>query len=408
MEKDKIVNTLSKILEWAFYILIVAVTFSTTLVEIAIAIIIVAWLARKFIQKDFSLPKHLFLIVFAIFIFWNLISFFNSSYLYESIRGLIKVIKYGLLLTIIIDAFKSKQILKRAVYILIIWSLVIALNGIAQNVLGFGFLRLRVINILDTQCRVFSCRILSSFRHPNNFGAYLVLIIPVFLSFILSKRINLRNRVYFSLGLMPLSFCLIRTYSKGAWLALFVAILILVLLKSRKLFAILIISVIILPFFLPQQIKSRAFDALNFQEGTSWERAKLWNGTFIMIKEHPFLGFGVNTYTKNFPAYKPKDYWSAIYPHNSYLHMATEIGLVGLGLFLTLIILAFVYISRHLKFLPAGRMRSVTMGLFAGSIGFLIHSGVDTHLYSVNLMVTFYLLLGLCIALCNYARTNLA
>lgn len=401
MEKDKIVNTLSKIIEWAFYILIAAVTFSTTFVETAIAVIIVAWLARKFIQKDFSLPKHLFLAVFVLFIFWNLISFFNSGYLYESIRGLIKAIKYGLLLTIIIDVFKSKQILKRAVYILITWSLIVALNGIAQNILGFGLIRLRTVNPLESLYRLSS-----SFRHSNNFGAYLVLIIPIFLSFIFSKGTNLRNRIYYLSGLMPLLYCVIRTCSRGAWLALLVAMLILGLLKSKKLFAILIILVIILPFFLPHQIRVRAFDALNFQEGTSWERAKLWDGAFTMIKEHPFLGFGVNTYTKNFPAYKPKDYWSAIYPHNSYLHMATEIGLVGLGLFLTFIILAFVYISRHLKFLPEGWMRSATIGLFAGLIGFLAHSAVDTHLYSINLAVVFYLLLGLCIALCNYARIS--
>ncbi len=401
MKSGKIINVIDKITEWTFYVLIAAVTFSTSLVETAIAIIIVSYFLRKFIQKVFSLPKHLFLAVFVLFIFWNLISFFNSSYLYESVRGLIKVIKYGLLLTITIDTFKSKQILKRAVYVLIIWSLAIALNGFVQNVLGFGLIRLRTINPLDC-----SLRISSSFRHSNNFGAYLVLIIPIFLSFIFSKGTNWRNRIYYLFGLMPLLYCVIRTCSRGAWLALFVAILILGLLKSRKLFAILIVLVIILPFFLPQQIKSRAFDALNFQEGTSWERLKLWNGAFTMIKERPFLGFGVNTYTKNFPAYKPKDYWSAIYPHNSYLHMATEIGLIGLGLFLTFIILAFAYISRHLKFLPEGWMRSATIGLFAGSIGFLIHSGVDTHLYSINLAVMFYLLLGFCIALCNYARIN--
>lgn len=401
MEKDKIVNTLSKIIEWAFYVLIVAVTFSTTLVETAIAVIIVAWLARKFIQKDFSLPKHLFLAVFVLFILWNLLSFLNSGYLYESIRGLLKVVKYGLLLTIIIDVFKSKQILKRTVYVLVTCSLIIALNGIVQSGLGFGLIRLRTIDPLD-----YLSRISSSFRHSNNFGAYLVLIMPIFLSFIFSKGTNWRNRIYYLFGLMPLLYCVIRTCSRGAWFALFVAILILGLLKSRKLFAILIVLVIILPFFLPHQIRVRAFDALNFQEGTSWERLKLWNGAFAMIKEHPFLGFGVNTYDKNSPAYKPKDYWSAIYPHNSYLHMATETGLMGLGLFLTFVILAFVYISRHLKFLPEDWMRSATIGLFAGLIGFLAHSEVDTHLYSINLAVMFYLLLGFCIALCNYARIN--
>lgn len=401
MNFNRIINILDKIIEWAFYLLIAAVTFSTSLVEISISIIVIGYFLRKIIQKNFSFPKHLFLAIFVIFIFWNLFSFFSSNYLYESTRGLVKVIKYGLILAITIDVFKSKQIIKRAIYFLIIWSLVIALNGIVQNFLGFGLIRLRTINTLDVLSRISS-----SFRQSNNFGAYLVVIIPIFLSSIFSKKINLRSRLYFSLGLAPLFFCLIKTSSRGAWLALSAAVLILGLLKSKRLFIALIIMFIILLFFLPQQIKMRTFNLLNFQEGTKWERLKLWNGALMMIKEHPLIGFGVNTYTRNFPAYKPTDYWGIIYPHNSYLHMATEIGLIGLGLYLTFIILVFRYIGKCLNLPPEGWISNTIMGLFAGLIGFLIHSAVDTHLYSVNLAVMFYLLLGLCVALCNYVRTN--
>jgi len=371
------------------------------LTEISIAVIIVAWFAKKIIQKDTSFPKHLFLAVFAIFILWNLVSFFNSGYLYESTRGLIKIIKYGLLLAITIDVFKSERFLKRTIYFLIIWSLVIALNGIVQNILGFGLIRLRTVNTLD-----YLHRVSSSFRQSNNFGVYLVVVIPIFLGFILSEKINLRNRIYFLFGAAPLSFCLIRTYSRGAWLALFASILILSFLKSKRLFAVLLILAIVTIFILPAQIKGRVADLWNFQEGTSWERLKLWKGALLMIEEHPLIGFGVNTYTRNFPAYKPGAYPDVIYSHNCYLHMATEIGLIGLGLFLAFIILVFTYISRRLKFLSGGWMRSAAIGLFAGLIGFLIHSAVDTHLYSVNLAVMFYFLLGFCVALCNYARIN--
>ncbi len=401
MGKEKIINILDKILEWAFYVLITAVTFSTALVEVAVSVIIICYFLRKITRKDFAFPRYLFLVAFGLFALWNLFSFYNSNYFYESIRGLIKVVKYGLLLVITIDTFKARRMLKKAIYVLIFWSLVIALNGIVQHILGFGVMRLRTIDALD-----YLHRISSSFRHANNFGAYLVMIMPIYLSFIFCKKIKRRNKICFSLGLTPLIFCIIRTYSRGAWLALFVAMLILALLKSRKIFVALIVLIVILTLFLPHRIKSRASDSLNFQEGTSWERLKLWNGALLMVKEHPFLGFGVNTYTKNFPDYKPPDYWGVIYPHNSYLHMATEIGLVGLGLFLTFIILAFIYASSCFKLMPGGWIASAAKGLFVGLLGFLIHSAVDTHLYSVNLVIMFYLLLGLCIALCNYVRAN--
>ena len=352
-------------------------------------------------QKDFSLPKHIFLVIFVVFIFWNLLSFYRSGYLYESIRGLLKVIKYGFVLIISLETFRSKDFAKKVFYFLILWSLVIALNGIIEGRLGFDLIRLKAVNSLD-----YLLRISSSFHQSNDFGAYLVFIIPIFLSFIFSKKINWPNRAYFLCSFTILFYCLMRTYSRGAWLSLFIATLILSLLKSKKLLVGIIILMVILSFFSSHNVKERIFNLFNFEEGTSWERLKLWKGAMAMIKEHPFLGFGVNTYTKNFPKYKPNDYPDSIYPHNCYLQMATEIGLVGLGLFLMFNVFLFMHIAKNLKLLSPGWIKNAVIGLFAGLIGFLIHSTVDTHLYSVNLAVMFYFLLGLCVALCDYGKDN--
>ncbi len=401
MNKGKVIPVLDKIIEWAFYVLIVAVTFSNSLAEGSVAVIFIGYLIKKIIKKDASFPHQLFLVVFAAFLAWNAISIFNSGYLYESLRGLLKVIKYGLLLVITTDVFRQERLLKRTVFFLLIWSVAIALNGIIQGWLGFDIIRFNTVNTLD-----YLPRISSSFPQANDFGAYLVLVIPVFLSFTFSKNIALRHRVYFLLGLLVLSYCIMRTYSRGAWLALFIAVLIAGLLKSKRLFVVLIISAVIGSLFLPQQVKARAFDIFNFSEGTSWQRLKLWSGALDMIKQHPVIGFGVNTYTKNFSKYKPADYPDVIYSHNCYLQMAAEIGIIGLVLFLSFAILAFIYVINRLRFIPAGWIRNSIIGLSAGAAGFLIHSAVDTHLYSVKLALTFYLFFGLSVALSNYVKTN--
>ena len=95
MDKQKIITILDKIIEFAFYILIIAFTFSISFVDATIAVIVVGWLVKKIILKDFKFPRNSFLLVFVIFILWNALSIYNSNYLYESIRGLIKIIKYA-------------------------------------------------------------------------------------------------------------------------------------------------------------------------------------------------------------------------------------------------------------------------------------------------------------------------
>ncbi len=401
MNKEKIISVLDKIIEWAFYILIAGVTFSNSFSDGPVAVIIIGYLLKKIIKKDATFPRTSFLIAFAAFVAWNAISIFNSGYLYESLRGLLKVVKYGLLLTATIDVFKEERPLKKAVSFLMLWSIVVATNGIIQDWLGFDILRFNVVDTLD-----YLPRISSSFPQANDFGTYLVLVIPVFLVFTFSKKINLRHRAYFLLGLLFLLYCIMRTYSRGAWLALLAATLMASFLKSRKLFVVLIIVVVIGSLFLPQQVKARVMDIFNLNEGTSWQRLKLWSGAVNMIKQHPVIGFGVNTYTKNFAKYKPADYPDVIYSHNCYLQMATEIGIAGLLLFLLFIIMIFIYVIKRLKGMPHGWIRNSIIGLISGGAGFLVHSGVDTSLYSIKLTLTFYLFLGLCAALSKYAKTN--
>ena len=176
------------------------------------------------------------------------------------------------------------------------------------------------------------------------------------------------------------------------------------MLKSKRLAALILIVLIASPLFLPASIKARFSDIATYStQGTTWERLRLWSGTTAMIKEHPLLGFGVNTYTKNFPAFKPKDYPDVRYTHNSYLHMAAETGVVGAGIFL--LFLGFVLFSSAKAFLrfKKGTTRNLAIGVIAGMLGFLAHSVVDTHFYSVTLSAFMFLCLGLIVVFRNLA-----
>ena len=130
----------------------------------------------------------------------------------------------------------------------------------------------------------------------------------------------------------------------------------------------------------------------------------LWKGTINMIKVHPVLGFGVNTYSRNFPKYKPGEYPDVRYSHNCYLHMASEIGIIGALIFLIFLITVFTYSMKGIYALPPGRQKALGIGLVAGLVGFAVNSMVDTHFYSVNLAVYFHLLLGFCYALTCHVK----
>ena len=230
-----------------------------------------------------------------------------------------------------------------------------------------------------------------------------MIVICVFVSLVISKAYSFKQRMIIIIASLPVGWCLWATDSRGAWLGFAVALLFLAMLKSRKLFILILILLLASPLFMPDSIKNRFsdFSTIGERGGTVWERIKLWSGTINMIKEHPFLGVGVNTYTKNFPKYKPKDYPDVRYTHNSYLHMAAEVGVVGAGLFLAFLICLIASAAKAIKRSVEGVDKDLFAGLLAGIIGFLIHCVVDTHLYSVTLSVLLFACLGVAVSFRN-------
>jgi len=400
MDKQKITDICDRLAGWSFYLLAAGVTFSNAITDTATAAVIALWIIRKILDKDNTLPGKRVGLLLLLFVLWNLASFINTSYIDESIRGFIKAAKHLLIFLAALDYFKSRERLERFLLFTIGVGFIISLNGIAQHIIGIDLIRGRAINYLD-----YLHRISSSFTHPNDFGAYLIVILTMLFSLLFTRSRPLKERLLILIAISPVAWCLVSTSSRGAWMGFLIALLCLAMVKSKKLFAAILILILISPAILPSSIKNRFSDFVNITKeskgGTAWERMKLWSGTIAMVKEHPFLGFGINTYTRNFPAYKPKDYPDVRYTHNSYLQMASEIGITGAGIFLLFLVSVVIAAAKAIGASSNGLSRDLSLGVLCGIIGFLAHCSVDTHLYSVTLSAFLFLYLGVAFSFCD-------
>lgn len=395
MTKDKAVRFCDIVVEWCFYSLIFFVTFSNSLVEVAATAMIVFWAAGLVLRKDAGRLRSLPAALLAAYFVWVVLSCFNTAYPSESFRGVFtKALQYSLIFMVMATQTWSKLKLKRFLLFSAAAVLMAGSNGIFQYFTGTGIIRGREL-IADDHLR----RISSSFVHPNDFGAYLMVMATLFISVVISFKGGLKRNIFLSAALALALVCLFLTVSRGAWLSFAAALVALGVLKAKKVAAGFVAVLIAVLFFMPSEHRQRIYELPDLESGTTWERIMIWRGTFDMIKEHPVLGFGVNTFSRHFPDYKPEEYPDDRYAHNCYLQMAAEIGIVGALLFLAFILTTLFYSIRKSLAIPLGDRKDIVTGLSAGCIGFVLNSAVDTHLFSLTLAVFFHLLLGACFSM---------
>ncbi|MFH0918387.1 MAG: O-antigen ligase family protein, partial [Candidatus Omnitrophota bacterium] len=164
---------------------------------------------------------------------------------------------------------------------------------------------------------------------------------------------------------------------------------------------------IIYPFVMPKNIKEWA-KSVNYSPMimlTDNVRLSIYRNTVNMISQHPFIGVGVNTFSKNYGKYKLAAVEATtktpdtIYAHNSFLQMAAEVGMLGLGVFLVFLLVVLKKAWMVFKKNSDPFLKAFSVSVFAAIIAFLINGLTETSLYHSRLVMIFWFLIGLALAL---------
>ena len=103
---------------------------------------------------------------------------------------------------------------------------------------------------------------------------------------------------------------------------------------------------------------------------SSGRRVALFGLAFSMFQDRPILGFGTGGFATLMPWYLGPPYES--WPHNAVLQFAAEFGIIGVALFGSLVVLAFV------RWLPPGSLGSAVRIAF---LFFLLNAMVSDDIY---------------------------
>ena len=246
------------------------------------------------------------------------------------------------------------------------------------------------------------------FGHPMTYAGFCCLFLPTLAVMLFDQGLQI-SRGY----RMRLSFCfvlglvgLLLNQTRGAWLAVFLVLLLISLIyipAASKKTIILLLTVFCVAgtmFLQVPALKARLESITDTQIQSNTERILLWESSLKMFEDHKFLGIGFGQYSKTYNnislGYKSPQAKEVLeHAHNNFIHMLAENGLVGF--------LGFVYMLGYFVWQSLKEWRYTRNPydlMIIGMILALLAQGMTEYNFGNSALIkTFWLFFGCLLAL---------
>jgi O-antigen ligase len=328
-------------------------------------------------------------------------------------------------LLLAIFCLHTRRDITRLLLALLATAFVVALIGFAQYfVLKDLFASVPMLDASD--------RVHAMYGSANSIGLLFDYTLPIGFALMFTKiRTNsiLESwwfRVILLAAYVPLLFVLYESQSRGAWVAIAVALLFVVALSlpNRKALlvgglAFIVVAVAFALLFHTRIINFIVEDHTSATGvSTLTKRLYLWQVALNMIHDSPWFGYGMDNwlchYSLNTLCFTPHlyHYWGSVpgaynvlrsepdlsHPHNILLHIWVSMGVFGLLAFISILLLFSWLFARILASLSSGnaqsRMRWMTLGVGAAMLAALIQGMVDSSFLEQDLAFCFWMLVA--------------
>jgi putative inorganic carbon (hco3(-)) transporter len=370
------------------------------------------WLARGLAQRRLSLSENQLLVPLGLYIAVGLFSMLPAASLEEGLKEILKWVEIAVALVIFLSEAQRGRLRWIVATILV--------AGLTQAVIGVWEYQFRGIGPVHFQLPGGQYRAYGTFEQPNPYAGFLGLIWPVAagLAWGLAPQVlrKIRARVrgwgwsgasfaVMATAALIMVFGLYISASRGAWLGVAAAVLVMALFLSRRLS--IGVSLVALALaagwglwqagLLPASLTSRLASVADFVNVSDVrginisdanfslvERLAHWQAGVAMAEEHPWLGVGLGNYATAYPAVRLLNWPNALgHAHNIYLNALAETGAAGLTAYALLWAWVIALTIRVLN-RAVGYERGLALGLLGAWTHLCAHQIVD-NLYVNNI-----------------------
>ena len=347
-----------------------------------------------------------------VFLYWCVatVAMAFSPEFSAAVSGWVKLTLYLVFFALATRVLRSPAICSWIVTIFLHVSLIVSIYGVRQQF--YGARQLATWNDPNSALAQ-DTRVYSYLGNPNLLAGYLIPAIALSIAAVfvwqrwLPKALSL-------IILIVNSSCLYFTDSRGGWIGMLALTLTFLLLlrywwkdylpRFWRIWLLPIVfgslaGLLIAALLVVEPLRLRVLSIFAGREDSSNNfRINVWLAVFDMIRDRPLIGIGPGNEVFNlvYPRYMRTGY-TALSAYSIFLEILVEVGLIGLGCFLWLIVVAFDRGVRQLEKLRLERNLQGfwLMGAIAAAVGMLAHGVVDTVWYRPQIQTLWWLAIAI-------------
>ena len=317
-----------------------------------------------------------------------------SPYFSIALSGYRATVQYILWFYVVVSLLRTDGDFFTVYGTLIAVGAVIALHGVYQYIVAVPI----PSSWMSSSEQSVRTRVFSIFGSPNIMGDFMVMVAPLAAGMFFYCKKAWQKLLFAAVtGLMCLA-CLF-TMSRGAWIAMAVAVLLFVAIIDRRLLAAALLACVcalFLPFVWSRV--SYLFSEDFWYLSTNGGRASRWGlGISYLYRTNPVFGIGLGMFGGAVAMQNRALHWIwYTYVDNYYLRIFAEMGWVGIvsyGLMMLCLVVTAIRVCYRLR--EEKRLRALAAGIFAALAGVLSHCFFENIFEEPYMMAIFWILAGL-------------
>jgi len=199
-------------------------------------------------------------------------------------------------------------------------------------------------------------------------------------------------------AMVMMAVCLMLTFTRQAWLGVVAGVFFLLWFRKKALLWLMPVIIGIIFLNSPANIKDRITSLINLNDTNLQIRIALWQGGWLVFKDHPLTGCGfkcIDAVHQDYP--DPTRYIKKLRGlHNNYIQLAVDTGLFGLVSWISIWVVYFMTLYQRLISIQGNAAyRRDAMGSAAAVVGFLVAGFFETNFYDSEVSMLLYFIMAL-------------